>query len=314
MSDTVVQTEHLDPEAAAWLAQRCRLVRCAREDPRFAEVAAGAAGLVVRTYTRVDGALLDKTPRLRVVGRAGAGLDNVDVPACRARGVEVVYTPDANTQAVVEFVFALIASVLRPARQIREAVSLDRWKALRRHHPDRPQMSELALGILGLGRIGRRVAQAGRALGFARVLYNDLLEIPPDQRFGARPVTVRELFEQADVLTVHVDGRAENRDFVGESLLELAKPGVILINTSRGFVVDSLALARFLGRHPGALAMLDVHEPEPFGPDYPLLGLDNARLTPHLAAATNRADLQMSWVVRDVAAVLEGARPQYPAP
>ncbi len=91
-------------------------------------------------------------------------------------------------------------------------------------------------------------------------------------------------------------------------------PEVVFVNTSRGFIVDSLALAAFLKGHPRALAILDVHEPEPFDATYPLLGLDNAWLTPHLAASTNRADLNMSWVVRDVAAVLEGKRPRYPAP
>ena len=283
-------------------------------DPRFAELAVETTGLVVRTYTRVDEALLAALPRLRVVGRAGVGLDNIDVDACRTRGVEVVYTPDANTQAVVEFVFGRLAAVLRSPQPIEEAVTPDAWRTLRRRYPDRPQMSDLTLGILGLGRVGKRVAAVAAAIGFARVIYHDLVEIPVEHRFGADSVPVEQVFSEADIVTLHVDGRAPNRGFVDARLLERMKPAVILVNTSRGFVVDSLSLGAFLGRQPGAVALLDVHEPEPFGADYPLLGLDNARLTPHVAASTSRADLNMSWVVRDVAAVLEGATPRFKAP
>ena len=125
---------------------------------------------------------------------------------------------------------------------------------------------------------------------------------------------VERVFEEADVLSVHVDGRATNRGYVGGGLLDRLKPAVIFLNTSRGFVVDSLALASFLRGHPDALALLDVHDPEPFDAAYPLLGLPNAQLFPHMAASTSRADRNMSWVVRDVAAVLAGEQPAFPAP
>ena len=111
-----------------------------------------------------------------------------------------------------------------------------------------------------------------------------------------------------------LDGRAANRGYVGDELLRAMKPDVIFLNTSRGFVVDSLTLATFLQGHPEAVALLDVHDPEPFDAAYPLLGLPNARLFPHMAASTRRADLNMSWVVRDVAAVLAGDRPRFAAP
>ena len=311
---TVIQTEHLAPEAAAWLAERCTLVRFGPDDPGFGAVLADAAALVVRTYTIVDAALLARAARLRVVGRAGAGLDNIDVEACRARGIEVVYTPQANTQAVVEFVIAQLASLLRPGVLINEPVALEAWKRLRARRPDRPQMSEMTLGLLGLGRIGRRLAQVAAAIGFERVLYHDLVQIAPRDRCGAAPVPAEQLFAEADVVSVHVDGRQANRRFVGEGLLQRMKPDVVLLNTSRGFVVDSQALASFLRDHPDSVALLDVHDPEPFDAVYPLLGLPNVRLFPHMAAATRRADLNMSWVVRDVAAVLAGDPPRFAAP
>ncbi|MHC4217016.1 MAG: NAD(P)-dependent oxidoreductase [Planctomycetota bacterium] len=316
MSDTdlVIQTEHLAQGPAAWLAGRCRLEVCPSGDPRLSGLLADARGLVVRTYTVVDEALLTAAPGLRVVGRAGVGVDNIDVPACRARDVEVVYTPDANTQAVVEYVLSLLGPVLRRSISLSEPVDADRWKGLRAEHSSPRQMSELTLGILGLGRIGGRLAEVARVIGFDRVLYNDLVEIPTTRQHGAVSVAVEKLFAEADIVSLHIDGRPSNREFVDRSVIGLMKPGVILMNTSRGFVVENLALAEFLQGNPGALALLDVHAPEPFGARYPLLGLANARLFPHLAASTRRADINMSWVVRDVVAVLEGDRPRHPAP
>jgi phosphoglycerate dehydrogenase-like enzyme len=313
-TDLVIQTEELARAAAAWLARRCRLEVCASDDSRFYGFLAEASGLVVRTYTTVDEAMLDAAPRLRVVGRAGVGVDNIDVVACRARDVEVVYAPDANTQAVVEYVVSLLGPILRRSVALNEPIDLQRWRRLRADLASPRQMSETTLGVLGLGRIGKRVAEVAAAIGFERVLYNDLLEIPPAGRHGAAPVPVERLFSEADVISLHVDGRPGNRHFVGRHLIGLMRPHVILLNTSRGFVVDSSALAAFLRANTGALALLDVHEQEPFEAGYPLLGLANVRLYPHLAAATKLADLNMSWVVRDVATVLEGRPPRHPAP
>jgi phosphoglycerate dehydrogenase-like enzyme len=305
--------EHLSEPATRWLAQRSRLVAVAHDAPAFADVLAEADGLLVRTYTRVDESLLRRAPRLRVVGRAGVGLDNVDVPACRARGIEVVYTPQANTQAVVEYVFCLIGDALRPRRTVDQALEVRKWERIRQETFGRREISQCTLGILGLGRIGRRVAQVARAIG-GRVLYNDLISMPREVRFGADPVAVEDLFETADILSIHIDGRATNRRFIGSHLVQRMKGDVVFLNTSRGFVVDNVALAAFLRAHPEAEAHLDVHEPEPFDESYPLLGLRNAKLYPHLAARTEQAMLNMSWVVKDVMAVLEGRTPQWPAP
>lgn len=310
---TIVVSEHLSEEACAWLEARARVVRCSHDDDDFEHQLAHADGLVVRTYTIVDGALLAAAPKLRVVGRAGAGLDNIDVEACRARGVEVVYRPNANTQAVVEYVLCLLGDALRPRAVLNGPVDDATWRTLRADTVGRRQMSELTLGILGLGRIGKRVAQVATAIGM-RVIYNDLLEIPLEKRYGAEPVDVRVLFSEADVVSVHVDGRSGNRHFVGEKLLECMKDDSVLLNTSRGFVVDNEALSRTLQGRPEMLALLDVHDPEPFGDDYPLLGLANVRLYPHLASRTEWAMREMSWVVRDVMAVLEGRAAEFAAP
>lgn len=302
----MVQTEDLEPAAARWLAERCELVACPLTEPeRLRELLGRAEGLVVRTYTRVDAAMLGASPRLRVVGRAGVGLDNIDVAACRARGVEVVSTPDANTRAVVEFVAGLMLDAVRPRGDLAGAVSAERWHALRREQTAERELSEMTLGVYGMGRIGSQVARLGAALEM-RVVYHDLVAIPASRRHGAEAVSREALLRGSDVVTVHVDGRAENRGLIGAGALALLKPDALLINTSRGFVVDAGALAAHLRAHPGARAALDVHEPEPLSADSPLIGLRNARLTPHLASCTRRAKENMSWVVRDVWRVLSG--------
>jgi phosphoglycerate dehydrogenase-like enzyme len=299
----VLVTESLSDTAAAWLAERCDVVRCAADDPRFHAELRRADAMIVRTYTIVDEAMLAGAPRLRVVGRAGAGVDNIDVEACKRRGIVVCSTPDANTQAVVEYVLALMLDALRPRAILDRAVSKDSWNHMRASIVGERQLADVTLGILGMGRIGRRVAEIAAVIGMG-VFYNDLVEIEPRHRHRAEPVDVARLFAISDVLTIHIDGRESNRRFVSPQLIERMKANVVLINTSRGFVIDAPSLAAFLRQNPGATAMLDVHEPEPIPPDYPVLGLPNARLYPHLASRTHSAMENMSWVVRDVWAAL----------
>ncbi len=307
-----VVTEHLADEATAWLGERCELVHASVGDARFIELAHAVEALVVRTYTVVDAQLLSMLPRLRVVGRAGVGVDNIDLTACAQRGVRVVSTPDANTQAVVEYVVCLLCDALRPRLHLKHAVSAQEWNELRQDVVGLSQMNELTLGILGLGRIGKRVAEVARAIGFT-VRYHDLTEIPLALRQGAQEVSLAKLFAESDVLTVHIDGRPSNRRFVGSALIQSMRPDAVLLNTSRGFVLDESALAAWLRANPAAQALLDVHDPEPFTAESPLLQLANAHLAPHLASRTMTAMDNMSWVVRDVVAVLDGREPLHPA-
>jgi phosphoglycerate dehydrogenase-like enzyme len=311
----VIQTEDLDPEPAAWLAERCEFVVCPfNEEARFGELLPRAEGLVVRTYTQVNRDLLSRAPNLKVVGRAGVALENIDVAACRERGIKVVHTPGANTRAVVELVTAFLVDALRPRLYLDVPVAPDRWHQIRREVIGKRELNELTLGILGFGRIGSAVARLGAALDM-RVLYRDIIEIPSSRRSGAEPVSFDRLLAEADVLTVHVDYRPENRHLINAAACGRLKSDVLFLNTSRGFVVDPAALAGFLRANPGARAMIDVHDPsEPIKPDYPLLGLSNAKLTPHLASGTEKAKRNMSWVVRDVWRVLSGEKPEFEAP
>jgi phosphoglycerate dehydrogenase-like enzyme len=311
----VLVTEGSDAKPLAWLKEQARVCETAYDDPSIDKHLALAEGMVVRTYTKVNEALLAKAPKLRVVGRGGVGLENIDVKACRARGVEVVYTPDANTIAVGDFVFGYALQLLRPWNFFKDAVyEAKEFKRIRNTVRGR-QLNELTIGILGMGRVGRRVGQIA-AQGFGmKVIYNDILDIKAASLpFAAESVDKPKLYREADILSLHVTMIPGNENLVGREQLAMMKPTAILINTSRGEVLDAQALRDAIKSNQIAGAAIDVFHPEPPLADFPLLGLDNVLLTPHLAARTYTALENMSWVVRDIVEVLNGGKPKYPAP
>jgi D-3-phosphoglycerate dehydrogenase len=311
---TVIVTEGSDLEPLEWLRERANVVEVSFDDPCFEKSLGLAEGLVVRTYTRVNDAMLDKAPNLKVVGRGGVGLENIDVAACRRRGIEVVYTPDANTWAVGDFVFGYMLQLLRPWCIFRDRTySMSDWKRVRGRQRG-VQLNELTLGILGMGRVGRRVGHiATRGFGM-KVIYNDLLDVRGQLDFPAESVEKPELYRRSDVLSLHVTMIPGNEHLVAAPQIALMKRTAILINSSRGEVLDANALADALREKRIAGAAIDVFDPEPPSPDFPLLGFDNVILTPHMAARTETAMQNMSWVVKDVIAVLSGEPPRYPAP
>lgn len=290
----VVIAEPLHPEPLAWLRERADIFESLTDD-----ALREADGLIVRTYTTVDAALLDKGPLLRVVGRAGVGTDNIDKEASAARGVEVVCTPEANTTAVVEYVLSAIFSRLRPIVPVTHAMDASAWSAVRDALIAPRELSECCVGIWGLGRIGKAVARALAPLA-GEVIYHDLIDIPREKRAGAESVSARELLERSDVLTLHVDGRSSNRGLIGSGELARMRAHALVINAARGMVVDAPALAAHMEQHEQFRAVLDVHAPEPIARGNPLLDLPGATLTAHVGAATAKAKLAMSWVVRDV--------------
>jgi D-3-phosphoglycerate dehydrogenase len=310
----VLVTEGSDSAPLNWLRQRAQVIEIGSDDPAFESRLAVAEGMAVRTYTKVNEALLARAPKLRVVGRGGVGLENIDVPACRRRGIEVVYTPDANTLAVGDFVVGYMLQLLRPWGFFRDkAYEPKEFKRIRNSQRG-VQLNELTLGILGMGRVGRRLGHIA-ASGFGmKVIYNDLLDVQSQLDFPATAVEKPALYETADVLSLHVDMRAGNEHLIGRDQLALLKRSAILINTSRGEVLDEKALAEAIREKRLAGAAIDVFDPEPPKADFALLGFENVLLTPHMAARTHTAIENMSWVVRDIVAVLNGERPKYPAP
>ncbi|MEM1184426.1 MAG: NAD(P)-dependent oxidoreductase [Planctomycetota bacterium] len=312
MSIAIV-TEALSDEPLAWLGQRCSVVKAPVGSREFDDLASECNALIVRTYTTVDAMLLDRLPNLKVVARAGVALDNIDVKACRDRGVEVVHAPGANSTAVAEYVFALLFDALRPRVFLDRSLDQTQWEQTRGELIARRQLRECVLGIWGFGRIGKLVARAARAFD-VETIYHDVVDVDEDHRHGATPVTREVLLKQSDIVTVHVDDRPTNRGLVDVDAFGRMKSDVVFLNCARGLIVDPVACAEFFVAHPSALAMLDVHDPEPFGPTHPLLDIQNVHLAPHIAAATEFAKTNMSWVVRDVDRVLRGDPPEHPAP
>jgi phosphoglycerate dehydrogenase-like enzyme len=246
---------------------------------------AGADFVVVAT-TRIDATVLDAAPRLRHVQHQGVGYDNVDVAACRARGVSVALTPEGTTTGVAEHTFLLILALYKRLREAETQLRAGGWPVWEL----RSRSFEIAgktLGLVGFGRIGRAVA--ARAAAFeADVLYYDPVRAPADAeealRVAYRPLD--DLLRESDIVSVHVPLSDQTRHIVGARELALMKPSAILLNTARGPLVDEAALVQALTSGQIAGAGLDVFEQEPPAAGNPLLRLDNVVATPHIAAGT----------------------------
>ncbi|MFP4053963.1 MAG: NAD(P)-dependent oxidoreductase [Phycisphaerae bacterium] len=305
---TFVVSEPLNESSVDYLRQRGEVIRTTPEEVH--NVIGSADGLVVRTYTQVNDELLDKAPNLKVVGRAGVALENIDIPACRARGVEVVHTPAANTLAVVDYTMRMIIELNRRFPTFDSPMEPEEFHQSRKFVYGR-FLSGATLGIVGAGRIGSRVGRAAVGLGM-KVLYNDILDIELD--YPAQAVDKDTLYAHSDIVTIHVPLTDRTEKFINAESLAKFKPGAQFINCARGQCVDYAALAEAMKSGAVSAAAVDCHDPEPPKPNYPMFGVDNAILTPHIAARVPDAVQRMCDVVHDVVRVLEGERPEYPAP
>lgn len=276
---------------------------------------AEADALVIRTAGTIDAALMDHGKHLRVIGRHGVGYDQVDVPAATERGIQVVYTPGANTQGVAEHVFAMMIGVSKhfpgQIRALAEGRYNDRTRLVGR------DIAGKTLGIVGFGRIGRRVgAIACNGFGM-NVLYSDVVEIPIEAELRANAVRVGfdELLGVSDFVTLHVPLDARTRGMIGREALAKMKPGAVLINTCRGPVVEEPAVLEALESQRLFGYGADVYTMEPPPADHPLIGRAdlNLMLTPHSAAQSIESLRNMAEeVAADVVDVLEGRPPINP--
>jgi glyoxylate reductase len=263
--------------------------------------------LVTLLTDRIDGALLDRAPNVRLVANVAVGVDNIDLDACKARGVRVTNTPGVLTEATADLAFGLL---LAAARRIAEA---DRTVRAGVFPPWRPAtflgapVHGTVLGILGFGRIGQAVARRARGFGM-KVLYAQRTRVSPDieRALVATWVSVDDLFTRSDFVSVHVPLTKETHHIVSRARISSMKPGSVLVNTSRGPCVDEAALAEALEGHLGA-AGLDVFENEPVV-HHDLLKRHNVVLTPHIASADRTAREAMARLAVDnVLAFLRGA-------
>ena len=310
----VFVTREVAQEAIDYVAQHCETEVWPGEDGPPYEVlrqkAAACDGLYTNVTDRIDAALLEAAPRLRVVSQMAVGVDNVDLRACTVRGIPVGRTPGTLHETTADLAFALL---LAAARRVAEA---DRW-VRRGHwriawHPRSflgQEVHRATLGIVGFGQIGQEVAK--RARGFdMTVLYTARNRRPEaEARFGARHTDLDTLLREADFVSLHVPLTPETRHLIGERELRLMKPGAVLVNVARGPVVDQRALYRALKEGWIAAAGLDVTDPEPIPPEDPLLTLENCIILPHIGSAGVRTRVRMALMAAEnLVLALQGQR------
>jgi phosphoglycerate dehydrogenase-like enzyme len=278
-------------------------------DPGASHAAVPAcAGMVANASLKLGEEFFAKAPLLRVVGRMGVGYDNVDVEAARRRGIRVVNTPLPVIEPVAEHTILLMIAVARRLIPGDRAVREGRWR-----EPGNIPGAELrgkTLGLVGMGNTGRRVAEIA-VRGFEmKAVYFDRLERPDaEKELGARRLSLEETLAASDFVSVHVNLSPETRGLIGAKAFSLMKKGAVLINLSRGPVVDEAALVAALqSGHLGG-AGLDVFEAEPPAKDHPLFKLPNVVLTPHIGGASAESKRGCSMVALDIVRVLCGDQP-----
>jgi D-3-phosphoglycerate dehydrogenase len=264
---------------------------------------ADADAVLVRSATRVDATALGVAKRLKVVARAGVGLDNIDVEAATQAGVMVVNAPAANIVSAAELTVGLLLATARHIAAANAALQAGEWQ---RSRYTGVELFEKQAGILGLGRIGVLVAQRLTAFGMSLVAYDPYVQAGRAAQIGVRLVSLEELLEDSDVITVHLPKTPETVGLIDADRLRQVKPSVILVNAARGGIVDEAALYAALKEGRVAGAGLDVYEHEPCT-DSPLFGLGNVVATPHLGASTDEAQEKAGVAVaRSVRLALSG--------
>ena len=253
-------------------------------------------GLIVRSETKVTADLLDEATNLRVIGRAGVGVDNIDVPAATLRGVVVMNAPDGNTITTAEHTIALLISLARSIPQANSSLKAGRWE---RKKFIGVELQGKTLGIVGLGRIGRVVASRARALGMQIVAYDPFIAPEQARDLEIELAPLDDVYARADFLTVHTPLTAETRGLIDREVLRKMKHGARLINCARGGLVDEDALYEALTDGSIAGAALDVFSEEPPPADHRLLQLDQVIATPHLGASTTEAQEGVAFTVAE---------------
>lgn len=259
--------------------------------------------LITRSGTAVTKELVSSGTRLRIVGRAGVGLDNVDVDACTARGILVINAPTANIMSATEHTMAMLLAFCRNIPEAHASVKRGEWV---RSKFMGIELNGKTLGIIGLGRIGTRVTARARAFGMRVIAYDPYIAESVFERVGAEKVTLDELLAQADVITVHTPLTDETRGMLGANEIAKMRDGVIALNIARGGIWVETALADALNSGKAGGAAIDVYESEPPGKDHPLVAAKNIILSPHIGA--NTIEAQDRVAVQTAEMVVEALR------
>jgi phosphoglycerate dehydrogenase-like enzyme len=295
-----------DDDRRAIAAAGAELRELEGHDPEALVAASRGADAVFVYYARLPRETIERLDGVRVLARCGAGYDNIDVSAARGRGIEVVYVPDYAMDDVADHTLALLLACARKVALSDRAVRAGSWPGYGDLAPMR-RLRGRVLGVYGYGRIGRTLGEKARALGL-RVLAHDpyVPEADADRE---------TLFRESDFLSIHVPLTAETRHAVGRDELALMKPGAILVNTARGPIVDTVALAEALANGRLGGAGIDVYEEAPLPSDHPLRRCETAVLTPHSAAYTEEGLAEVrKRPLADALRVLRGEPARDPVP
>jgi D-3-phosphoglycerate dehydrogenase len=301
---TVVVAEAISEEGIATLKRSADVVDMAgaTRDVLLAAMG-GAAALVVRSGTKVDRELIEAAPNLDVVGRAGIGVDNIDLDAATEHGVLVVNAPNANTISAAEHTMALILAQARRVPEADQSLREGRWD---RNKFEGMELHGKTLGVLGLGKIGTLVAQRASAFGMRIVAYDPYVSADRARRLGVSVVELDVLLADADIITIHLPRTPQTERLINSASIEKMKDGVRIINVARGGIVDERDLADAVVSGKVGGAAIDVFEVEPTT-DSPLFSVPQVVVTPHLGASTTEAQGKAGVAVAEaVAAALEG--------
>ena len=274
------------------------------DEERLIELVKDVEAIVVRSKPKVTRRVIEAAPKLRVIGRAGVGLDNIDLEAAKERGIKVVNSPGASSRSVAELVFGLLLAVARKIafadRKMREGV----WA---KKQCMGIELEGKTMGVIGFGRIGYNVAKIANAFGMRVLLYDPYPNEERAREVGGTFASLEDLLKESDVVTLHVPLVDATYHLIDEERLKLMKPTAILINAARGAVVDNNALVKALQEGWIAGAGLDVFEEEPLPKDHPLTRLDNVVLTPHIGASTEEAQMRAGvQVAEQIVEILKG--------
>jgi len=253
-------------------------------------------GLIIRSGTKVTAKILEAAGGLKVVGRAGIGVDNVDVDAASKRGVVVMNTPGGNNVTTAEHTITLMLSLARHIPQANASLRAGEW---RRSDFVGTEVCRKTLGIVGIGNIGSIVADRARGLKMKVVAYDPFITEDAAAKLGIELAPLDDVLARADFLSVHTPLTDDTRGLIGEQALAKTKAGVRIINCARGGIIDEAALARAIESGKVAGAALDVYESEPPGSDHPLVSSDKVVATPHLGASTGEAQLNVAIAVAE---------------
>jgi D-3-phosphoglycerate dehydrogenase len=260
--------------------------RAGLKGPELLAAVAQSDALMTRSGTAVTPELVNAGTRLRIVGRAGVGLDNVDVEACTARGILVINAPTANIMSATEHTMAMLLALCRNIPEAHASVKRGEWTRAKFLGTE---LDGKTLGIIGLGRIGSRVTIRARGFGMRVIAFDPYIADSAYEKVGAAKVSFEQLLAQADIITVHTPATDETRGMIGAAELAKMKDGVIVLNIARGGIYDEQALADALNSGKVAGAAIDVYVEEPPGKDHPLLNAKNIILSPHIGANTIEA-------------------------